>query len=35
MDTGDMNEPGGEAQTFDEPGDVVIVEASDGVATIV
>jgi len=32
-DTG-SSEPSGEPQTFDEPGDVVIVEASDGVATV-
>ena len=33
MDTGAM-EPSGEPQTFDEPGDVVVVEADDGVATV-
>ena len=32
-DTGSM-EPSGEGQTFDEPGDVVIVESQDGVATV-
>ena len=40
FDTGDIgddtgaNEPSGEAQAFDEPGDVVIVPADGGVATV-
>ena len=34
MDTGGAMEPSGEPQSFDEPGDIVIVEASDGVATV-